>query len=61
MSLARLDQVKARVYNMGFADNHALKAVIGNAHVTTARKEPVPEPPLSKLTIQRNAWLVVLL
>lgn len=57
VSLAKLDQVKARVYNMGFAETKDIKARNARTRATAAAEEPsVTEPPLSNLTLQRNAW-----
>ena len=57
MSLAKLDEVKANVYNLGLADPKQLKATSGN--LTVKQVDSInTQPPLSSLVQQRHVWLV---
>ena len=64
VSLAKLDQVKAKVYNLGLTDQQSLKARPGSGRVTSARGQPGigstlqldTQPPLSNVSSQRHAW-----
>ena len=57
VSLAKLDEVKANVYNLGLADPKQLKATSGN--LTVKQIDSInTQPPLSSLVQQRHVWLV---
>ncbi len=61
VSLAKLDQVKAKVYNLGLSDAKQIKATNNGARARSAsqpRDNPDAEPPLSSLIQQRHVWYV---
>ncbi|XP_046370326.2 uncharacterized protein LOC124144803 isoform X1 [Haliotis rufescens] len=58
VSLARLDQVKTTVYNLGLADPRDLKApsVYDRNRRNQFLSEIQTDPPLSTVNLQKNAW-----
>lgn len=64
VSLAKLDQVKAKVYNLGLADPRSFRGGGAMNHVSTTRGQQAvgaalnldTQPPLSNISSQKHAW-----
>ena len=57
MSLAKLDEVKTHVYNMGITDPSKLKAQVGTAAAKAGVEGVDSKPPLTPVNSQiHHAW-----